>query len=159
MKKKTDFPVLVYQNHRKQTLNAVAILCLGLSFFVFYMIFHDWEGFFIEYSEKLYGYFALAFFLFAGNIMLLTMVWLSGRYVLLIKQINQNELLITTWSIIGFQKSIVEDVQLIKSASFIRGDAYFSGVPKVNAPWLKLKTKENKILVVDMQGDFANWHF
>lgn len=159
MKKKTDFPVLIYQNKRKSTLNFVSMICLGLSFFVFYMIFHDLEGFFMEYSDIVYGYLALSFFLIAGNIMLLTMVWLSGRYVLMIKQINHNELLISTWSIIGFHKSFVQDVQLLKDVAFISGDAHFSGVPKVNAPWIKLITSKNKTLVVDIQGDFANWRF
>lgn len=159
MKRQTDFPVLLYQNNRKHTLNAVGMICLGLSIFVFYMIFHDLDGFFMEYSDLVYGYIAFAFFLVAGNAMLMAMVWLSGRYVLKIEHINPNELVITTWSITGFNKSFTQDIQLLTDVKYIKGNARFSGVPSVNAPWLKLKTNENKTLVVDMQGDFSNWHF
>lgn len=159
MKKQTDFPVLVYQNNRKYTLNAVGMICLGLSIFVFYMIFHDLNGFFMEYSNPVYGYIALTFFLIAGNAMLVAMVWLSGRYVLKIVQNTPNELIVTTWSITGFSKSFIQDKQLLAEVDFIKGDAHFSGVPRVNAPWLQLKTSKNKTLVVDIQGDFSNWRF
>ncbi|WP_026752336.1 hypothetical protein [Sediminibacterium sp. C3] len=113
----------------------------------------------MEYSDLVYGYIAFAFFLVAGNAMLMAMVWLSGRYVLKIEHINPNELVITTWSITGFNKSFTQDIQLLTDVKYIKGNARFSGVPSVNAPWLKLKTNENKTLVVDMQGDFSNWHF
>lgn len=159
MKKQTDFPVLLYQNSRKYTLNAVGMICLGLSVFVFYMIFHDLDVFFMEYSDPVYGYIALTFFLIAGNAMLVAMVWLSGRYVLLIELIDPNKLKVTTWSMTGFHKSFIQDIQLLTDVQFIKGDAHFSGVPKVSAPWLKLKTSENKILVVDLLGDFSNWQF
>lgn len=146
---------ILYQNHRKLTLHAVSLLTLALAAFVVYMIFFDLDGFFSEFSSQATGIAWIIFFLLAGNSMLVCMFWLSGRYVLEITKLeNQEELIIKTWSIFGFYHKKRCPAGVLENPEFRFGKANFSHVPTVNAPWWKLKDQNGRTLVVDMNGKF-----
>ncbi len=148
---------MLYQNKRGVTLHLVSLLTLALSIFVSYLIFSDLDRFFQEYSSKISAILWLMFMLVMGNVMLICMLWLSGKYVIEIIQSNDDEenIVVKTWSIFGFYRSKIYPKGILEHTKFHFGKANFSHVPTVNAPWWQLKTPNGKVLVVDMQGEFS----
>lgn len=146
--------VVLYQNKSAITLYLVSLLTLVLSVFVFYMIFSDLDNFFTEYSSKLSGIGWLIFFLVMGNSLLACMIWMSGRYILQIKRIDDNNILIKTWSIIGFNKNRSYPVTIFNAAIYKKGVSKYLGAPIVIAPYSILKTPTKKRLILDELGTF-----
>lgn len=146
---------MLYQNRRAVTLHIISLLTLTLSVFVLYMIFSDLEVFLKEYSSNAAGIGWMIFMLLAGNIMLGAMLWLSGRYVLRIWASENGQVMVQTWSFFGIYRTSHYPETILKNPQFRFGNANFSHVPTVNAPWWKLKTPKGKTLVLDMQADFS----
>ena len=146
---------MLYQNKRAVTLHLVSLLTLTLSVFVLYMIFSDLDGFFVEYSYKASGICWMIFMLFAGNVMLDCMFWLSGRYVLQISALENGQVIVQTWSVFGIYQITAYPETILKNPKFHFGKANFSHFPTVNAPWWRLKTPNGKTLVVDIHGKFS----
>lgn len=143
-----------YKNSRSLTLYFVTIVTLALSIFVVYMIFNDLDAFFEEYSSRVSGIFWFTFMLVAGNIMFACMLWLSGRYILKIELADENHILITTWSMLGFHKTEKHPAEILKTETFCKGVSNHFNAPVVVAPYSILKTTTGKKLILDEQGFF-----
>ena len=118
------------------------------------MIFSDLDDFFIEYSSKASGIGWMIFFLVAGNCMMACMLWMSGRYILRIERIDEKNILIKTWSIIGFHKTRKYPATVLNTSVFNKGVSNYLGAPVVVAPYSVLKTSTGKKLILDEQGIF-----
>jgi hypothetical protein len=62
---------LLYINKRSFTMYFVSLITVAMSIFVFYMIFSDLDGFFLEYSSRATGIAWMIFMMCCGNILLL----------------------------------------------------------------------------------------
>jgi len=128
----------------------VSLLTAGLSVFTFYMIFFDLDNFFIEYSSKLSGIFWMIYFVIFGNILLICMLWLSGRYILKIEEAEEGFVYIKTWSIIGLHKTQKYPREILDTATFHKGVSNHPGAPVVVAPYSILRTPNGKRLIWDV---------
>lgn len=154
MIKRSEPTLIIYTNNRSRTLYIVSLLTFLLSVFVFYMIFSDLNDFYEEYSSKLSGTIWMIFMIIMGNLMLLCMLWLNGRYVLKIENAEKEFIKIKTWSIFGFHKTKTHPNSILNNIKYYEGYTHINGTPTVNAPWFKLKTTKGKMLIIDAQGDF-----
>lgn len=96
----------------------------------------------------------------AGNVFLICLFWLDGRYVLRIERIDRKHVLITTWRL--FRKP--------KTAKYYDGilrrvlpGRYVGGARSASpfrSPCTLLRTPRGKKLLIDHAGDFLGdiWH-
>ncbi len=153
MKKRTKQKYAVaYINRRTPTLYMVTLITVALSIFTFYMIFFDLDNFFIEYSSKLSGIFWMIYFVIFGNILLICMLWLSGRYILKIEEAEEGFVYIKTWSIIGLHRTKRYPKAITTSGTYYHGRANLPSTPVVNAPFSVLRTPSGKRLILDEAG-------
>src|SRR5690606_35471131 len=97
---------VIYKNKRSKTLYFASLISLWILVFTYWMIFKDFEEFKQEFSSTLSAYLWTAFFLIISKILIIIMIWLSGKYVLKIELLNEtHEIRIKTWSILGLHKS------------------------------------------------------
>lgn len=144
----------IYTNERQLTLCTVSLLTISLSIFTAYMIFSDLDSFLMEFSSKISGIIWMILMMILGNIMLICMIWLSGRYVLKIENAEEGFINIQTWSILGFYKKRKYPKDILNQQKYHEGYTKFNGVPAANAPWIQIKTQEGKTLIIDAQGEF-----
>jgi len=95
------------------------------------------------------------FLLLFGNVLTAVLMWMSGRYVLSVEHLTDGSLKIVVWNMFCIQqtKFFSTDVWQ-KPVSFHEGKTNFAGVPSVNAPWLAIKPKGSKKMIIDLQGEF-----
>lgn len=155
MKKATE-NLLIYESKRQSVLYFVSVLTLATSVFVLYMIFSDWEEFASEYSSKFSAIGWTIFMIITGNIMFVCVLWLSGKYILQIKQADENHLFIKTWSILGFHKTQKFPAEILKTAVSHIGMTKTHRSPVVIAPYSVLKTLSGKKLILDEQGSWTS---
>lgn len=95
------------------------------------------------------------FLILLGNLLTAVLMWMSGRYVLSIEHLTDGSLKIVVWNMfcIHQTKFFSTDVWQ-KPVSFHEGKTNFAGVPRVNAPWLAIKPKGSKKMIIDLQGEF-----
>lgn len=147
---------LLYKSKRQPILFFVSILTLALSVFVFYMIFSDWSEFALEYSSKFSAIGWTIFMLIAGNIMLVCMLWLNGRYVLRIEKADEKYIFIKTWSILGIHKTRKYPSEILKNPVYYPGVIKTYRTPVVVAPYSVIKTLSGKKLILDEQGSWIS---
>ncbi len=82
------------------------------------------------------------------------MLWLSGRYILQIEQIDEETIAIKTWSAIGWHKTRNHSKKILQTQQFYPGRSIHWGAPSVNAPYSIIKTERGKKLLLDEQGEF-----
>jgi hypothetical protein len=147
---------MIYESKRQPALYFVTLVTLSLSVFVSWMIFSAGDDFNREFSSPSSALAWKVIFLLGGNIMLLCMVWLNGRYVLEITKAEDEIVSVKTWSILGLHRTRRYPRSILtEGCKFHSGQAWIDTGPRVNAPWLRLRTPEGRLLVVDAQGSFA----
>lgn len=148
------YPKFLYKNHRSLTLYFCSLVSIAMPIFCNYMIFSDFQSFKTEFSSDFSAYCWTAFMIILAHSIFLVMIWLSGKYLLEIKQIDNDWIQIKTWSIIGFHKTTTEPIDILKKQKYNSGYSKFQGAPAVNAPYLTLRTTKGKKLIVDLKAEF-----
>lgn len=69
-------------------------------------------------------------------------------------QVDDEQVAIKTWSIVGLHGNKQYPKTILSEMVFNAGKGFYGRGPVVNAPWLKLTTPKGKTLVVDLQGAF-----
>ena len=148
--------LIIYQSKRQPALYFVTVVTLSLSVFVSWMIFSAGDDFNREFSSPASAHAWKIIFLVGGNIMLLCMLWLNGRYVLEIREAEDETVVVKTWSIFGLHRTRRYPKSILTGdRKFHSGQAWVDTGPRVNAPWIRLKTPGGRLLVVDAQGSFT----
>jgi hypothetical protein len=148
---------IIYQNQRVIRLWFVSIVCLSTSIFVTYATLtmkpetdlHDYSNI---WSMRLWQ----GFFLLLGNILTLTLCWLSGKYVLDMRITEEGMLSIRTWSLFCITRTYHLSQQSLIPGSHAQhsGITTIPGRPMVIAPWDSIRTVQGQRLVIDIQGVF-----
>lgn len=147
-------PNILYKNNRILTLYFVAVITIALALFVYYMIIQNYHSLREEFTSTFTFISFIAFVILSTHILLATVLWIHQRYVLSIIKIDEQTIEVKTWSIIGLHGNKKYPKEILDKSDFISGQGFYGRGPVVNAPWLKLKTPDNKTLVVDLQGIF-----
>jgi hypothetical protein len=145
---------ILFESKRRLALNLASAVSFSILVMTNALIFSDWEKFESEFdSYTIAVIWAIVFNLFSIALPI-AVIWMSGRYILKIRLIGENEILISTWTIFGFHKKYKEHKSILKDADFVAGKGFYGRGPVVNAPWNKIKTSKGKTLVQDLQGTF-----
>ncbi|MEE1885420.1 hypothetical protein [Pedobacter flavus] len=94
-------------------------------------------------------------FITFANSVLFSFFYLSGRYILKIKLLPSKIIEITTWGCLSNSIITFDAAELI-DATFIEGNLNLPSKPLVFAPYINLKFKNHKKLLLDMQGEFPH---
>ena len=147
-------PNILYKNNRILTLYFATSITIALPLFVYYMIIHNYQSLREEFTSTFTFISFIVFVILSTHILLATILWINQKYVLRIIKIDEQTIEVKTWSIIGLHGKKQYPKEILDKSDFMSGRGFYGRGPVVNAPWLKLKTPNNKTLIVDLQGEF-----
>lgn len=145
---------ILYKNNRLRTLYFATTITIAMPLFVYYMIIRNFQNLRAEFTSTFTFILFIAFVILSTHILLATILWIHQKYVLRIIKIDEQTIEVKTWSIIGLHGNKQYPKEILNKTKFMDGTGFYGRGPVVNAPWLKLKTPDNKTLVVDLQGEF-----
>lgn len=146
---------LIYSNNREKVLYALSGLVVIISFFVCFRIWED--------SARLFSFLDLPLFVsilglivlsLAGNVFLICLFWLDGRYVLRIERIDRKHVLITTWRLFRRPKTVKYYDGILKTVFRGRRVGRHRSASPFRSPCTLLRTPRGKKLLIDHAGDF-----
>lgn len=147
----------IYQSKRTAALWFVAVISLACSVFTCYMVFSmtiqdDLDGYSSLISMRIWQ----ALFILLGNVLTLSVLWLSDRYVLSIIVTNNQQVKIKTWSMFRLSVTRTYDLSHFSDSQVHMNDGItvLPSAPIVIAPWDGIQLQNGKKLLVDTQGYF-----
>lgn len=148
-----EHSVLIFSSKRTKMLWFVTVLSFFLSVSInITLLTMDIDKELMEYSSLLSFVAFQIFFVIAGNILLVVMIWMSGKYAISIIVNPGNNISVKCWGIFGYRIHTFS-VNRIISSTYFAGQSNFAGAPRVNAPWIRLKTDLGNLFIIDMQGE------
>lgn len=94
-------------------------------------------------------------FILVPSVLMYCMLWLSGKYVLMLELMPGKQVRISTWNILGGQHTRIWNVaEFVPEAKMYEGQTEIITKPKVNAPYLIFSSLKGKKLLLDLQGEF-----
>lgn len=107
-----------------------------------------------EFSSLQSALFWRFLFILIPAILMSCMLWLSGKYVLMLELMPGKRVRISTWNILGGQQTrIWNAVDIVPEAKMYEGQTEIITKPKVNAPYLIFSSVNGKKLLLDLQGE------
>lgn len=108
-----------------------------------------------EFSSELSAGFWKGFFILIPTILFYCMLWLNGKYVLKLEVLPNKVIRISTWSVFKMKQRMLWKVEDFNNhAQFYEGRTEIIGKPQVYAPFLILRSRMGKKLLLDLQGQF-----
>lgn len=108
-----------------------------------------------EFSSPQSAFFWRFLFILIPAILMACMLWLSGKYVLMLELMPGKQVTISTWNILGGQQTRIWKAEdFAPEAKIYEGRTEIIAKPKVNAPYLIFKSLNGKKLLLDLQGEF-----
>lgn len=142
----------MFKSNRSKTLWFVTIVSLSLSIGVFFtVISSDYNNEIQDYSSELSFWFWNIVFILLSNTLIAAVFWISGKYILKLELISEDEIEVYIWRVIG-NKKLTYKLLDIGEVKYYEGRADYVDTPKVNAPWLKIDFG-NKNYMLDLQGE------
>ena len=151
-------PVLVFKSKRAPTLHFVLLVCLLSSIFTTYLTVTISEEEILKHYSSTFTarVWQIIFFLLA-NILLAAILWLSNKYVLTLEVLPDKKVKIITWHFLKYKHT-----EIWNASDFAPTITYYDGItaiaesPRVNAPYLIIRSKRGKKRIFDLQGNFPN---
>ncbi|MCO5248167.1 MAG: hypothetical protein M9887_04360 [Chitinophagales bacterium] len=148
---------LIYTNRRGILLHVISIGSMAISIYLLYLLFGNIHDLVSELPSKNFGYFIVVLLTLLVFVIPVFIIWLHGRYVLkIIKTVYPNEIAVTTWSFFGNYRTKKYPEDIFSQAKYKKGKYLNPDGVSVDAPWLKITTPDNKILIIDLQGDIMD---
>lgn len=145
---------VLYYNQRRFTLYAVSLLTFLVAAFTNYMIYSNWHGLLHEFGSQASAVVWITFMIVMGNAMLAAMVWLSGKYVLRVDQLDEQTIAVKVWTIYGLPYDRSYPASILAKSKSYQGRSSHIGAPTVSAPYTIIRTAKGKKLIIDDAGVF-----
>jgi hypothetical protein len=149
-------PVLVFKSKRAPTLHFVLLVCLLLSIFTTYLtITISEEEILKHYSSTFTAIVWQVIFFLLANILLAAILWLSNRYILAFVVLPHKKVEITTWHFLKYKHTEIWNASdFAPTITYDEGITAIAESPRVNAPYLIIRSKRGKKRIFDLQGNF-----
>lgn len=144
----------LYQNSRYSTLNFLSVATISISVFVMFIIFWDLEGFLRVFPQTYMGWMLIGFVATIFLSMVFVLLWISGRYVLTIREIDDSTLVVSTWSVWGKRNTHLYPKSILEPSFYTINTMCLPDDKATQSFWIPLKTPKGKDLIVDLQGVF-----
>lgn len=107
-----------------------------------------------EFSSPQTALFWRCFFILLPTVLMFSMYWLSGKYVLMLELMPGKQIRISTWNILGRRQTrIWQAADFVPEAKMYEGQTEIIAKPKVNAPYLIFSSLKGEKIVLDLQGE------
>lgn len=107
-----------------------------------------------EFSSPQSAFFWRFFFILLPAILMFSMYWLSGKYIVLLELMPGKQIRISTWNILGRQQTrIWQTSDFVPEVKMYEGQTEIIAKPKVNAPYLIFSSLNGEKLLLDLQGE------
>lgn len=143
--------ICIYESKRTGLLRVMSIfIFMTLLIILYYSLTMPTDEFSSPQSALLWRF----FFILMPTILMASMFWLSGKYVLMLELMPGKQIRISTWNILGgHQTRIWKPADFVPEAKMYEGQTEIIAKPKVNAPYLIFKSVDGKKLLLDLQGE------
>ncbi|WAC40131.1 hypothetical protein [Pedobacter sp. SL55] len=146
--------VLVYQSKRENALWFVSVISLVTSCIINYLVCTGKISN-TDFSSQLSYIFWMIAFIIAGNLLMIVLLWMHGKYLIMLSILPNQMIAVTSWSIWGkHQTKTYTKANFCGHVKSYDGKSNFYNIPSVNAPFVKIKTLQGKVFIVDLQGEF-----
>ena len=107
-----------------------------------------------EFSSELSTIFWRSVFILIPAVLMTCMLWLSGKYVLMLELMPGRQIRISTWNILGRRQTrIWKAADFVPEAKMYEGQTEIIAKPKVNAPYLIFSSLNGEKILLDLQGE------
>lgn len=143
--------IRIYESKRTTLLRLMSIfIFLTLLVSAYYSLTMQLD----EFSSPRSALFWRFFFILLPVVLMSSMYWLSGKYVLKLELMPGKQVRISTWNILGGQQTrIWNAAEFVPEAKMYEGQTEIIAKPKVNAPYLIFTSVNGKKLLLDLQGE------